>query len=91
MAKKEHVAINRGERLSEIDSELDAAMERLDQTNERIDDVLTSFNLPEASEGAEDASDDDEGSDSDGDLEADADADEDEAADENGEDADSAE
>ena len=85
MAKKERIAINRSEHLSEIDLELDAAMERLDETNVRIDDVLSSFDLPEANGETEDASDDKEESDGGGDR--DAGADEDEAPDEDEEDA----
>lgn len=83
MAKKARIVINRSEQLSVFDSELDAAMERLDETNVRIDEVLSSFDPPEESGESEDAF--DEESDGDGDLEAGAD--EDEAADEDEEDA----
>ncbi|MDP7638187.1 MAG: hypothetical protein QGG73_00495 [Candidatus Hydrogenedentes bacterium] len=91
MAKKEQIAINRSERLSEIDVELDAAMERLDETNVRIDDVLTSFDPPEASEESEGAETFDDGADSHGGNDVEDDADEDEAPDEDDEDADSSE
>lgn len=54
MAKKNKIPFNRSERLLEVDSELDAAMETLDETNQRVDGLLAAFEKPDDSgeEGA---------------------------------------
>ncbi len=43
MAKKKRVAFNRTEDLAAVDSELDTAMERLDDSNDRIGEILSRF------------------------------------------------
>lgn len=43
MAKKKRVAFNRTEDLEAVDSELDTAMGRLDDSNDRISGILSRF------------------------------------------------
>ena len=43
MSKKKSVQLNRSKSLTDIDSELDDAMELLDDSNKNIDDLLHSF------------------------------------------------
>lgn len=52
MAKKTKVTLNRSEDLADIDEELDAAMQRLSDTNERVGEALESF-APEEAAAAE--------------------------------------
>lgn len=47
MIKKKAVEFSKSEDIAEVDQELDAAMERLTETNERIDNVLTGIENPE--------------------------------------------
>lgn len=55
MAKKNKIPFNRSERLLEVDSELDAAMEVLDETNQRVDGLLADFDKPDDDGGEEGA------------------------------------
>jgi len=43
MGKKQKISLNRSDQLESIDAELGAALERLDDVNERIDDLLTTL------------------------------------------------
>ena len=46
MAKRQHIEIVRDDTLKLIDDDLDAAMERLDGTNERVDVILSGIEDP---------------------------------------------
>lgn len=46
MSKKEKIVFQRSDELEAIDSELAAAMDNLDETNQRIVDLLGSLDLP---------------------------------------------
>lgn len=52
MSKKEKIVFQNPSELDEIDGELTAAMDCLDETNKRIEDLLQTFAPPELQEGA---------------------------------------
>ena len=58
MSKKETIQFNRPVQLTDIDLELDAAMERLDGANIRIDELLTTINISAVKEDAAELPDD---------------------------------
>ena len=53
MPPKNSMPISKSDQLSEVDAELESAMERLSKTNEGIEDLLTRFEDPEAYEETE--------------------------------------
>ena len=54
MAKKDKIQLHHSDDLEMVDADLAAAMEQLDQTNERVGELLQSFEPPPQSPQAAD-------------------------------------
>ncbi len=55
MDPKEKLPLSKSDKLAEVDAELESAMKRLTETNERIDGVLSGFDEDAEEDGPEEA------------------------------------